>query len=296
MRLIAAGFSVLSLLGLGLFNAHTFKQNARWISENLKDYGAQYVQIDDGWQGTGRVYTRDWTNVSEKFPSGMGKLANYIKSLGLTPGIWIAPHGQSNDAVVKNLPAIFLMKPDGTSASESWEGRYLVDPSLSESQKYMKDLFTKLAGWGYEYFKIDGQPVVVNEYRINLNWKDLDLPENTPIHVYDFWNNEYLGAWERGMTFNLSPTSCRVLTLIPSPEKVQLISTSRHITQGWVDLVALNSNTANTFTGKSNVVKNDPYELRFVFPRGRNFKIKTFKRLIGIGPSQYRTSVRAPKR
>ena len=441
-------------------NENEVKHNARWIADNLKDYGAQYVQIDDGWQGTGRVYTRDWTNVSDKFPGGMDKLASSIKSLGLTPGIWIAPHGQSNDAVVKNLPAIFLTKPDGTSASETWEGRYLVDPSIPESQKYMKDLFTKLAGWGYEYFKIDGQPVVVNEYRnkksfmkkqeddtvalyrqtlasireaigpqryllgcwgmpiegagimngsrtggdvvldwaggfmlalratmqnyylhnvvwytdadtmlvrspltldqarawatlqgltgqaildsdrlmdlseervellrrvypavdirpldlfpaernkqildlkikqlgrnydvvglfnydeakseqMNLNWKDLGLPEHTPIHVYDFWSNEYLGAWEHGMTFNLSPTSCRVLTLLPSNGKVQLISTNRHITQGWVDLVALRSNeVANTFTGKSKVIKNDPYELRFVFPRGQNFKIKNAK-------------------
>jgi NPCBM/NEW2 domain/Melibiase/Alpha galactosidase C-terminal beta sandwich domain len=438
-------------------NESEVKQNARWIADNLKDYGAQYVQIDDGWQGTGRVYTRDWTNVSDKFPGGMDKLAAYIKSVGLTPGIWIAPHGQSNDAVVKNLPAIFLRKPDGTSASETWEGRYLVDPSIPESQKYLKDLFTKLAGWGYEYFKIDGQPVVVGEYKakksfmkqpgddtvamyrrtlesiraaigprryllgcwgmpiegvgimngsrtggdvvldwaggfmlalrttmqnyylhnvawytdpdtmlvrapltldqarawatlqglsgqaimgsdrlmdlsaervellrrvypavdirpldlfpaernkhildlkinhldrsydvvglfnydetkseqITLNWKDLGLPEKTPVHVYDFWNNEYLGAWEEGMTFNLSPTSCRVLTLLPATDKIQLISTNRHITQGWIDLIVLNRNDAsNTFTGKSNVVKSDPYELRFVFPRGKNFKIK----------------------
>jgi hypothetical protein len=110
---------------------------------------------------------------------------------------------------------------------------------------------------------------------MTLNWKDLGLPASTPVHVYDFWNNEYLGAWEQGMTLNLSPTSCRVLTLIPSSGKIQLISTSRHITQGWVDLVSLNNNeTTNTFTGKSNVIKNDPYELRFVFPRDKNFRIK----------------------
>src|SRR5215471_17563874 len=439
-------------------NESEVRQNASWIAENLKDYGAQYVQIDDGWQGTGRVYTRDWTNLSDKFPAGMEKLAAYIKSVGLTPGIWIAPHGQSNDAVVKNLPATFLMKADGTSASETWEGRYLVDPSTPESQRYLHDLFRKMAGWGYEYFKIDGQPVVVGEYKtkksfmknpsddtvalyrqtlesireaigprryllgcwgmpiegvgimngsrtggdvvldwaggfmlalrttmqnyylhnvawytdpdtilvrapltldqarawatlqgltgqaimgsdrlmdlsadrvellrrvypavdirpldlfpaernkhildlkinhlgrsydvvglfnydearseqINLVWKDLGLPENTPVHVYDFWNNEYLGAWEHGMTFNLSPTSCRVLTLLPAGDKVQLISTSRHITQGWVDLLALDRNDeTNSYRGKSNVIKNDPYELRFVFPRGKNFQIKS---------------------
>src|SRR5438874_326939 len=163
-------------------NENEVKQNAQWIAENLKDYGAQYVQIDDGWQGTGRVFTRDWTNVSDKFPGGMDKLAAYIKSLGLTPGIWIAPHGQSNDAVVKNFPAVFLMKPDGTSASETWEGRYLLDPSASESQKYLKDLFTKLDGWGYEYFKIDGQPVVVGEYKTKKSF--MKNPSDDAVALY----------------------------------------------------------------------------------------------------------------
>src|ERR1043166_3382850 len=163
-------------------NESEVKQNAQWIAENLKDYGAQYVQIDDGWQGTGRVYTRDWTNVSDKFSGGMDKLAAYIKSMGLTPGIWIAPHGQSNDAVVKNLPAIFLRKPDGTSASETWEGRYLVDPSIPESQKYMTDLFRKLAGWGYEYFKIDGQPVVVGEYKTKKSF--MQKPSDDTVALY----------------------------------------------------------------------------------------------------------------
>lgn len=433
------------------------KQNAQWIADNLKDYGAQYVQIDDGWQGNGRGSNRDWSTISNQFPGGMDKLAAHISSLGLTPGIWLAPHGQSNETVVKNNPGVFLLKPDGTSASETWEGKYLVDPTNPESMKYLKDLFTKLSGWGYDYFKIDGQPIVVNEYRtkkaamktpsddgnglyrqtldtireaigpdkyllgcwgipvegmgimngsrtggdivlgweggfmtslratmqhyyqhnvawyvdpdvmllrspltidqarawatlqgltgqavlasdrlmdlsedrvelmrrvypavdirpldlfptdrnkkifdlkvnhldrrydvvglfnytegkqerINLNWKDLGLNDNVPMHVFDFWNKEYLGAWENGISVDLAPTSTRVLTVMPSSDKIQLISTNRHITQGWVDLQSLNRNDAtNTFTGKSNVVKNDKYELQFVFPRGKNFKVK----------------------
>ncbi len=78
------------------------------------------------------------------------------------------------------------------------------------------------------------------------------------------------------MALDIPPTSCRVLTLMPAAEKIQLISTNRHITQGWVDLVSINAGTsANSFNGKSRVIKNDPYELHFVFPRGRNFAIKT---------------------
>jgi hypothetical protein len=34
-------------------NQDEVRRNAAWIAENLKDYGAVYVQIDDGWQGTG---------------------------------------------------------------------------------------------------------------------------------------------------------------------------------------------------------------------------------------------------
>lgn len=439
-------------------NEDEIKRNARWIADNLKDYGAEYVQIDDGWQGVGHGNNnnRDWTTIDKRFSGGMPQLAAYIKSLGLKPGIWLAPHGQSNPQVVKNNPNVFLLKADGTSASDTWEGNYLVDPSTAESQKYLKNLFSTLRGWGFEYFKIDGQPVVTREYRnkkalmknptddtdalyrqtlasiregigedgyllgcwvvplegvgmmngsrvgadvlpnwdgfkfalratmeyyflhnvawyadpdvmivrsplpleqarawatlqgltglatltsdrltdlspdrveflrrvypavdtrpldlfksprnkriwdlkVNhldrkydvvgvfnfdetkqaptyVGWKDLGLPENKPVHVFDFWNKEYLGAFEKGITIDLLPTSARLLTLLPATDDIRLISTSRHITQGWIDLISHSYNRAkNSYAGKSKLIKNDPYELRFVFPRGKNFVIK----------------------
>ena len=142
------------------------KLNAEWIAGHLKDYGAKYVQIDDGWQGSGGPDgQRDWTAVNpQRFPDGMAKLAASIKSLGLEPGLWLAPHGQSNPRFVSNNPNVFLLKPDGRTASETWEGRFLVDPTTPESSAYLRDLFVKLASWGYDYFKIDGQPIVVDEY------------------------------------------------------------------------------------------------------------------------------------
>jgi hypothetical protein len=454
-------------------NENEVKRNADWIAKNLKDYGAQHVQIDDGWQGEtkeGRHGSRDWTTVDKAFPGGMASLAAYIKSLGLTPGIWVAPHGQSNEDVVKKNPGVFMLKPDGTSASDSWEGKWLVDPSVPETQKYLKDLFTMMVKWGYDYFKIDGQPTVVTEFNrakafmknpddidtlyrntidsirsaigpnryllgcwgiplqgvgqmngsrsggdvvlgwsgfytalsptmnyyflhnivwytdpdtmllrppltldqarvwatlqgltgqalmssdrlmdlsedrvelmrrvypavdirpldlfpsrqnkriwdlkvshlgrnydvvgvfnfgearsdsIYLNWKELGLPDSGPVHVFDFWNKEYLGAWEAGMALDIPPTSCRVLTLMPSSDKIRLVSTNRHITQGWVDLISLNSGpAANSFAGKSRLIKNDPYEIHFVFPRGKNFAIKTATAQSAAGALPVRT-------
>ena len=108
-----------------------------------------------------------------------------------------------------------------------------------------------------------------------LKWQDLGLPDEKPVHVFDFWNQEYLGAWSKGMVVAAAPTSCRVLTLLPDNGRIQLISTSRHLTQGPVDLAAWSQNkSGDTFAGTSHVVKNDPYELRFVFPRGTNYLVK----------------------
>ncbi len=40
---------------------------------------------------------------------------------------------------------------------------------------------------------------------VYVSWKDLGLPADKPVHVFDFWNKEYLGAWEKGMTVDLRP-------------------------------------------------------------------------------------------
>ena len=438
-------------------NETDLEHDAAWVADHLRDFGARYIQIDDGWQGTGHGSgdNRDWMTIDKRFPGGMSKLASDIRKLGMKPGIWLAPHGQSNPAVVKSNPGVFLLKPDGSSASETWEGKYLVDPSTSTAGKYLKDLFTTITSWGYEYCKIDGQPIVIDEYRkkislmknpqadadalyrgtldsirsaigpdtyllgcwgipldgigimngsrtgddvllgwdgfktavdatmqyyylhniawycdpdimlvrspltidqarawatlqgltgqalmtsdrlsdlseermaivkkvyppvdirpldlfpsrqfkkvwdlkVNhlgasydvvgvfnfgdrgpevrfLSWKDLGIVAPGPLHVYDFWNEEYLGSWDGGISVEVAPTSCRVLALVPDDGRIRLVSTNRHITQGWVDLDTLTYNAAGTaIQGVSHVIRNEPYQLRFAYPRGKNFVV-----------------------
>ncbi|MCX7974668.1 MAG: NPCBM/NEW2 domain-containing protein [Candidatus Aminicenantes bacterium] len=438
-------------------NEKEIEKNARWLAENLKDFGAVYCQIDDGWQGRGseKGNYRDWSTIDPKFSSGMANLALKIKKLGLKPGIWLAPHGQSNPEIVRQSQA-FLVDEKGESLSRTWEGDYLLDPTRPEALNYLADLFRKLSQeWGYEYFKIDGQPIVIREYRtklslmknpgaeaeelyrqtlkviretigpqkyllgcwgvplegmgymngsrtggdvvipwegflmalqatmrfyflhniawycdpdvmlvrypltlnmarawatlqgltgqalmasdrlydlpperveimkrvypavdirpidlfpaeqnkrlwdlkihhlgrsydvvgcfnfderqsngLELKWADLGLPPDSLVHVYDFWNQEYLGCWEKGIYVSLEPASVRVFCLHIAKNEPQLISTSRHITQGWVDLVSLKSDpTKRIIEGKSRVIANDPYELRFSWPRTEKIQI-----------------------
>ena len=87
--------------------------------------------------------SRDWTGVDIAFPSGMADLAAYIKEKGLIPGIWIAPHGQSNDSVVMANPGVFLFKPDSTTASIHGRVNGLWTQHLMAGKKYFNDLFTR---------------------------------------------------------------------------------------------------------------------------------------------------------
>jgi hypothetical protein len=136
--------------------------------------------------------------------------------------------------------------------------------------------------WDLKVNHLDRQYDVVGVFNFDagkadqvfLNWADLGLPPDRPVQVFDFWNHEYLGAWAKGMAVPVAPTSCRVLTLLPANGQIQLISTSRHITQGPVDLVKLQTGTdGRSFAGTSRVVKEDPYRLSFAFPPRTNYMV-----------------------
>ncbi len=436
--------------------------NARWIAKHLAEYGCQYVQLDDGWQGTGHGggENRDWTAIDTRFRElGMERLAGEIRELGLEAGIWLIPHGQSNERLARGARA-FLRKADGTTASDTWVGTYLVDPSVPEAHEYLRELLQTLRRWGYTYFKIDGQPMVLDEYekkaesmagpasdepsaqqraarlyrdtlrtireaigpesyllgcfgiplpgvgimhgsrtaldvvqgwdgfltaadavqqwnflhnvawycdpdvfyvrpplsdgmarawatlqgltgqglltsdrlpdlppsrvemlkRVypavdirpldlfrperarkpiwllkvahlgraydvvgvfnydtetaethHLSWKELGLEPDQPYHVYDFWQQTYLGAWEQGVFLDVPPADVRVVTLVPANDRPAVVSTSRHITQGWVDLFRLESSGTEErpiLSGISQVIADDAYTLMIGLPRG----------------------------
>ncbi|MBC7289685.1 MAG: alpha-galactosidase, partial [Armatimonadetes bacterium] len=147
-------------------------KNTDWLAENLKKFGLTYVQIDDGWQGVGHGSgeNRDWfVTEPKKFPHGMKWLADYIRSKGLKPGIWLIPFNTSNEDLFRAKPELFIRRPDGTSIGEerdaqgnitkiNWCGRFFIDPTSEAGRQWFIDLFRMVIDeWGYDYVKIDGQ-------------------------------------------------------------------------------------------------------------------------------------------
>jgi len=147
-------------------------KNTDWLAENLRQFGCEFVQIDDGWQGVGHGggENRDWyVTEATKFPHGMKWLASYIRDKGFKPGIWVIPFSTSNEELFRRRPELFLRRKDGTSIGETinaetgkleidWCGRYYVDPTGEFGPAWFRDLFHMLClTWGYDYVKIDGQ-------------------------------------------------------------------------------------------------------------------------------------------
>jgi hypothetical protein len=146
-------------------------RNTDWLAANLKPYGFKYVQIDDGYdakKNDNSIYKNDkeseaakkaaehnWiTNWDKKkFPQGPQWIANYIKSKGLHPGLWIVPNSYAGG--VEKHPDWYLRDKSGN---------FILDystPALDHTnpgvQDWLKTLFTTLKGWGFEYYKFDGE-------------------------------------------------------------------------------------------------------------------------------------------
>jgi hypothetical protein len=111
---------------------------------------------------------------------------------------------------------------------------------------------------------------------VHVRFEDLGLDPATPHHLWDFWNREYLGCFEAGLFFDVPPAACRVVTVMETADHPQLLSTSRHVTQGPVELLAYRYDGASMVAeGTSSLVGGDPYGLVFAFPcAGRSFRVK----------------------
>lgn len=101
-----------------------------------------------------------------------------------------------------------------------------------------------------------------------LKFDELGLDTTKSYTVYDFWNGEYKGVFKSSYYCG-APGSHGVKLyglreIRPHP---WIISTSRHITQGGVDLINVTYDVnAKKIIGTSKAVKNDPYMITLYVP------------------------------
>jgi hypothetical protein len=94
-------------------------------------------------------------------------------------------------------------------------------------------------------------------------------PENT-YHAFDFWENKLLPDLKGLYQDEIPANSCRIVALREAMGHPVLLSTSRHVSQGIIDVTA-EKWSADTLSGTSQLIANDPCELRIRVPDGWNF-------------------------
>lgn len=85
------------------------------VAKAAADCGVQEFVIDDGWQinmGSGKAMFAplgDWNVDQAKFPDGLSPVFEYIRSLGMKPGLWISVGTATLDAkVFQDHPEWFI--------------------------------------------------------------------------------------------------------------------------------------------------------------------------------------------
>jgi len=144
-------------------------RNAEWIGRNLKPYGFEYVELDEGYDGENNAgesvsdrasvspigedhcWIGDWDR--KKFPHGPQWLTSYIKAQGLRAGLWLVPNAYA--CALQKHPDWYVRDKEGKIIRDY--ATPALDSSNPEVLGFLKKLFTTLDDWGFEYYKFDGE-------------------------------------------------------------------------------------------------------------------------------------------
>lgn len=103
--------------------------------------------------------------------------------------------------------------------------------------------------------------------------EDLHLADGEYL-VYDYFRNEFLGIFDKEIELDFVPYEVRVLAVRPLTGVPQVVSTSRHITQGAAEIKAM-SYENGTIKLTSDLVKNDEYTVSVYVPDGYSIADQT---------------------
>jgi len=170
----------------------------KFASANLKAFGFDFVQIDDGWQAgvSHNGSRRDWIHSSDAYPSGMKVTADNIKSEGLTAGLWFEPFaGTSYDPAYANHQDWFAKGPDGKPFETEWGGTCL-DLTVPGARERVKDVVSHISNeWGYKLFKMDAfwtgtatRIEYVNNGYVDDHMGEATLSDPNVTNIEDFRN------------------------------------------------------------------------------------------------------------
>lgn len=132
---------------------------AEFMEKNLKDYGMEYIQVDDGYQKMPLPYRADadmkegWMTCEEtKFPRGHEGIVEDIEKYGFVPAIWTNANITNPDFPKEHPHDVLFF--DGKAMKGEWID-YLYTCTPENLAKQVTPVFEGFRDAGYKYVKID---------------------------------------------------------------------------------------------------------------------------------------------
>ena len=92
----------------------------------------------------------------------------------------------------------------------------------------------------------------------------IGLDPAASYHAYEFWTDAYLGqfAGDDRINYDLEPNHCAMISVRKAEPHPQVVSTDRHLLQGWVDLSDVQwDSDAKQLTGIAHVIGDEPFRI-----------------------------------
>ena len=137
---------------------------------------------------------------------------------------------------------------------------------------WMLDINQSYESWTIlTHMNWDSKPLPQTE----VNFEDLGLTDGT-YSVFEFWSKRYLGDFKGSFTAkSVAPKDVSTYSIRKTLDHPQILSTSRHISQGAVELENVRWKN-HILSGSSQVIKNDPYSIYLRVPEGYTVKEARF--------------------
>lgn len=138
-------------------------------------------------------------------------------------------------------------------------------PAVFDNEKLLINLRIAKEYEEYQVTGVYNQKDKEAERTLNLK-EDLHLEEGTWL-VYDYFRDQFMGKVTDEISLDLVPYEGRILSLRPEKGVPQIISTSRHITQGAAEIREMDY-TEDVLTISAALVENDSYTVTIYVPEG----------------------------
>ena len=144
-----------------------YQSRAMETAPSVATTGCEYYIIDCGWHDsrdydtTGEMYKHfgTWVEDRGRFPDGIRAVSDYMHSLGMKFGLWIAPEvvGISNKKMLEYYDDDCFMQKHGERICNGTG--YLIDYRSEKVRDYMTKTIDRMVNeYGCDYIKFDGCP------------------------------------------------------------------------------------------------------------------------------------------